>query len=49
MLMLMVPIRRGPKRSARMPKVTRQTAALSSGIATSTPFSAAVSPRSSAM
>ena len=44
-----VPIRRGPKRSASTPKVTRQTAALSSGTATSTPFCEADSPRSSAM
>ena len=44
-----VPIRRGPKRSASTPNVTRQTAAESSGTATSTPFWDAESPRSSAM
>ena len=33
-----VPTRRGPKRSASTPKVTRANAALSSGTATSTPF-----------
>jgi hypothetical protein len=45
----MVPIRRGPKRSASTPNVTRQTAAESSGTATSTPFCEADCPRSSAM